>query len=110
MAQPERFCHLVDATLVISGELDESGIPEFAAEIAALPLLPDPLRLELNGFDIAGGMAAVAAVNAVRLLAHGRHLVLHGAPQLLAHNLYRVGELKGGNLVLEAMREDEPYS
>lgn len=109
MAAPEAWCRLDGATLSLHGELDASGIPAFAAEIAALQPLPGPLLLELGGFDIADSMAAVAAVNAIRHLARGRRLVLRAAPQLLAHNLYRVGDLEGGSLVLESMREDEPY-
>jgi ABC-type transporter Mla MlaB component len=109
MERPDSWLRLVEGTLTVSGELDEAGVPAFMAHMTALPPLPDPLRLELSDFDIADGMAAVAAVNAVRGLACGRHVVLCGAPQLLAHNLYRVGDLQGGSLVLEATREDEPY-
>lgn len=109
MARPESWCRLIDTALIISGDLDASGITQFEAEIAALPLLPDPLRLDLSGFDISDGLAAVAAVDAMRRLARGRRLVLQGAPQLLAHNLYRVGDLEGGSVVLEATRQDEAY-
>jgi hypothetical protein len=67
-------------------------------------------RLELDEFDIADGIAATEAINAVRrLLARQPHLLIHGAPQLLAHNLYRSGLLEGGRITLEAMREDEAY-
>ena len=50
-------------------------------------------------------------VNALRALRRRcRRLVLVHAPQILAHNLYRVGMLDGEDAVeLEAMREDEPY-
>jgi ABC-type transporter Mla MlaB component len=109
MARPETWCRLEEATLSLHGELDVAGIPAFAAEIAALQPMSGPLLLELADFDIADGMAAVAAVNAVRHLARGRHLVLRAAPQLLAHNLYRVGDLEGSSLVLEATREEEPF-
>jgi len=55
-------------------------------------------------------VAATQAVNAVRyLLSTQATLRIHGAPQLLAHNLYRTGLLIEGRLVLEAMREDEAY-
>lgn len=109
MARPESWCRLIDTALIISGDLDASGITQFEADIAALPLLPDPLRLDLSGFDISDSLAAVAAVDAMRRLARGRRLVLQGAPQLLAHNLYRVGDLEGGSVVLEATRQDEAY-
>lgn len=109
MARPECECQLIGNTLSISGDLTEARIEAFTAEIAALPPLPALVLLELTDFDIADGMAAVAAVNIVRQLAHGRRLVVRGAPQMLAHNLYRVGDLEGGSLVLDSMREDEPF-
>lgn len=109
MTPARRWCRLEEATLVISGELDEAGSASFAAEIAALPPLPPLLRLDLSGLELADATAAVAAVNAVRRLAGGRRLVLIAAPQLLAHNLYRIGGLEDGRLRLEATREDEPY-
>jgi ABC-type transporter Mla MlaB component len=108
MAGSETWCRLDGATLSLQGELDAAGVAAFAAELAALPPMPGPLLLELSDFDIVDGVAAVAAVNVVRELARGRRLVLRAAPQLLAHNLYRVGDLEGGRLVLEATREDEP--
>ncbi len=105
----EPWCCLSVGGLVITGELTREECARFVAEVAAVSPLPDPLWLDLRSFDIADGMAAVAALNAVRHLARGRRLILHGAPQILAHNLYRVGDLEGGSLVLEATREDEPY-
>ena len=105
----EPWCCLSAGGLVITGELTREECARFATEVAAVSPLPDPLRLDLRSFDIADGMAMVAAVNAVRHLARGRRLILHGGPQILAHNLYRVGDLEGGSLMLEATREDEPY-
>ena len=66
--------------------------------------------LELAELDITDGVAAVLAVNAVRLLrSRVPSLRIVAAPQVLAHNLYRTGMLAGGGIVLEAMREDEAY-
>lgn len=67
-------------------------------------------QLWLDELDIADGVAATQAVNAVRhLLSIQPSLSIHGAPQVLAHNLYRTGELVEGRITLEAMREDEAY-
>lgn len=105
----ERWCRWQGGTLIIRGELDAAQADMFAAEVAALGALPDPLTVDLGSFDIADAHAAVTAVNTMRTLARGRCLVLHAAPQILAHNLYRVGDLEQGSLRLEATREDEPY-
>lgn len=109
MAPPEAWCQWQAGTLFIRGELEAVRSNDFHAELAALRALPDPLVVDLSGFDIADGLAAVAAVNAMRALAHGRRVVLRAAPQILAHNLYRVGDLEQGSVQLEATREDEPY-
>jgi hypothetical protein len=67
-------------------------------------------ELVLDEFDIADGIAATQALNVVRfLLAGQQRFYLRGAPQLLAHNLYRTGLLLDGRIVLQAMREDEAY-
>ncbi len=109
MARDEAWCCLDGAVLTLSGELTAGEIDGFRAEIDALGPLPDHLSLQLSGFDIGDGVSAVAAVDAVRRLAQGRRLVLHNAPQVLAHNLYRVGALEEGNLLVAEMREEEPY-
>jgi len=67
-------------------------------------------QLWLDELDIDDGIAATEAVNAIRsLLAKQPLLSIHGAPQVLAHNLYRTGLLSEGRIHLEAMREDEAY-
>ncbi|MEW6648431.1 MAG: STAS domain-containing protein [Pseudomonadota bacterium] len=109
MARSEPWSQWQSGTLFIRGELDGAHSDGFRAELTALGTLPDPLVVDLSGFDIADGLAAVAAVNALRALAHGRRMVLRAAPQILAHNLYRVGDLEQGSVQLEATREDEPY-
>jgi hypothetical protein len=109
MARAEAWCRRDGDKLILSGELTVADIDGFHAEIDALGPLPECLSLELAGFEIGDGMAAVAAVDAVRRLAQGRSLVLRNSPQLLAHNLYRIGALEEGNLLVVDMREDEPY-
>ena len=94
----------------LSGELTRRVVGEFEQLLHHLDVPAGSLRIELAEFEIADGMAAVAAVNAVRRLAIGRRVVLVEAPQILGHNLYRVGALEGDTAItLEAMREDEAY-
>lgn len=66
--------------------------------------------LDMDDLDITDGIAATQAVNAIRhILAGQERLCLMGAPQLLAHNLYRSRLLENGRIILKEMREDEAY-
>lgn len=109
MTGSKHWIQLKPGMLVIAGELSQDTIASFEHELALLPVLPSQLSVDLSGFEIADGASAVAAVNAMRALAQCRQLTLHEAPQLLAHNLYRVAALEEGNISLQSMREDEPY-
>lgn len=72
--------------------------------------LPPVSTLDLTEFDIEDGVAATHMVNAVRLLGSRIPLLqIVGAPQVLAHNLYRTGMFTQGDIELIAMREDEAY-
>lgn len=75
-----------------------------------LQSMPPVSVLDLAEFDIEDGIAAAHAVNAVRLMC-SRVSVLQivAAPQVLAHNLYRTGQLAQGGIDLKDMREDEAY-
>ena len=93
---------------IIEGDLTTENAGEFASLLLALE--PDShgmIELDLNGLEIDGGMATAAAVNAIRQLAsRATKLILTGAPQMLCHNLYRIGLLDGHIELLE-MRQDE---
>lgn len=66
--------------------------------------------LDLTELDIEDGVAATSAVNAVRVLCSRIALLrIVGAPQALAHTLYRTGMLEQGRIELKGMREDEAY-
>ena len=97
--------------LVISGELSGDHIAVFTQRLQQQPVLDRELSIEMHEFDVLDGVATTAAVDAVRaLLARCTRLVLIGAPQVLAHNLYRVGMLEqGSDLQLRDTREDEAY-
>lgn len=93
--------------LILRGELSRSNAPALQEWLQDLPSIA---KLELAEFDIEDGVAATYAVNAVRLLRSRVSLLqIVGAPQVLAHNLYRTGLLAEGGIELKQMREDEAY-
>jgi len=110
------FVELVkDRRMSIEGELTEANASEFETRLQALGAntVSGELTgtvLEMSGLDIEDGVALVTAINALRLLRdRSSTLILSGAPQILGHNLYRVGMLDGSAAVeLVEMRLDEP--
>ena len=96
--------------LCVEGEL--AGAQAAALEPALLAqeasLEAGELTLDLEGLELEDGVATALAVNAIRALLERRALRLVGAPQMLAHTLYKVGGLQGGRLVVESARSDEP--
>lgn len=100
-----------DEGIAISGDLNELNASTFAAEARKLAIGPDrPLTLNLSGLDIDDGIAVATCMNVLRVLRSrvGR-LIIRGAPQMLGHNLYRVGMLEGPDRIeLLDMRSDEP--
>lgn len=103
--------HAECQTVIIAGDLSEANAMEFAQRINALSLEPNSaITLNLHGLDIDDGVALATVVNVIRrLCARTSRLVLIGAPQMLGHNLYRVGLLGDGQAIeLVDMRQDEP--
>lgn len=100
-----------DGSISLVGELNEQNAAAFAAKSKNLAVGRDtPVILNLHSFDIDDGVALAACVNVLREL-RGRvdKLALRGAPQMLGHNLYRVGMLDGALAIeLIEMRLDEP--
>jgi anti-anti-sigma regulatory factor len=99
-------------TILIAGDLAEANALEFERQINALNIDPgsSSIILNLHGLDIDDGAALATVVNAIRRLrTRASRLVLIGAPQMLGHNLYRVGLLGGEHAIeLVEMRQDEP--
>ena len=97
--------------MVVEGELCEATAPELDAllEIFASGAR-GAVTLDLAGLDIDDGAGQAAAINFLRRVrSRSSRLVLTGAPQMLCHNLYRVGLLEGSNPIeLIDMRQDEP--
>jgi ABC-type transporter Mla MlaB component len=101
-----------DAAIGIEGELNQTNAAVFEQQIAALKINADVVALDLIEFDVGDGIAIATAINAIRhLLTQTKKLKLIAAPQILCHNIYRVGLLESGaRIELVAMREDEPYA
>lgn len=96
--------------IIIEGDLTANNADEFAHCLLALkPDVRGEITLDLRGLDIDDGVAIAVAVNAIRqLCARTSKLILIGAPQMLCHNLYRIGLLGRGLIELVDMRQDEP--
>jgi hypothetical protein len=98
--------------LTVEGELSaaeaERGWAEITAAAAGL-IGAAPLRLDLTHLDLPSGVSVAAGITALRALLHDHgELTLIGAPQMLAHTLYKIGSLGAAGLRLEDVREDEP--
>lgn len=99
-----------NGAVVVEGVLDRHSAAAFAAQLERATAAGDVLMLDLRALEVEDAVAVVVAVDALRrLLATGRRVVVTGAPQVLGHNLYRVGLLDSGQLSLVDMREDEAY-
>jgi anti-anti-sigma regulatory factor len=92
------------------GDLTAANAGEFARHLQSLDVeTSGTIRLDLHGLDIDDGVAITIAVNALRQLSsRAAKLILIAAPQMLCHNLYRIGLLDGDGIELIEMREDEP--
>jgi anti-anti-sigma regulatory factor len=101
-----------DGVIVIEGELNHLNATAFQQALESFNVEPgSPIVLDMFGFDIDDGVSVAIAVNALRdLLKRASKIQLTGAPQILCHNLYRVGLLESNTAIeLIDMREDEPY-
>jgi len=103
--------HADSQVVMIAGDLSEANAVEFERQINALSIeINSSITLNLHGLDIDDGVALATVVNAFRRLrARTSRLILIGAPQMLGHNLYRVGLLGADHgIELVDMRQDEP--
>jgi anti-anti-sigma regulatory factor len=105
-----RRLNLSPDQVAFEGDLTAENADEFARHLQALAVnASGVIRLDLGGLDIDDGVAIAVAINALRRLSsRAAKLVLVAAPQMLCHNLYRVGLLGSDRLELVEMREDEP--
>ena len=96
--------------ILVEGELTEANRREFERLIDGLAAdAQGGIRLNLRGLDIDDPLALATAINSLRRLrARAARIILEGAPQMLCHNLYRVGLLGDNRIELIDMRKDEP--
>jgi anti-anti-sigma regulatory factor len=94
----------------IEGDLGRDNAAEFERLLGSLGAgRESTVVLDLHGLDIDDGAGLAAAINSLReLRARTSGVVLAGAPQMLGHNLYRLGMLGAGAIELVDMRLDEP--
>ena len=100
-------------SIKIAGELNSLNADAFAADVQRLTEHEDgPLTLDFSNLDCDDGIALATCVSVLRDLRGRRsRLLLRGASQMLAHNLYRVGALEGSRAIeLVDTRLDEPSS
>ncbi|MBA3550043.1 MAG: hypothetical protein H0T76_26490 [Nannocystis sp.] len=65
--------------------------------------------LDLAELETGTGAELAATVDLLRARAARTPLILRNCPQMLAHTLYKAGLLRRGDIVLESVREEEPY-
>ncbi|HVG21168.1 MAG TPA: STAS domain-containing protein [Blastocatellia bacterium] len=97
--------------VIIEGDLTIHSAAEFERRMRSLNAASGgAVTLDLSGLDIEDGVALATAINSLRELRNrSAKIILKGAPQMLCHNLYRVGLLgEGGVVELVDMRLDEP--
>ena len=96
-------------SLMLSGLLDSEDLPQLKAALASLQTT-ETLHLVMHDLDIEEGKA-MAGITAMlkNLLARQVYVRLDGPPQLVVHNLYRVGYHPHACLQVDGMREDEAY-
>ncbi|MEW6208161.1 MAG: STAS domain-containing protein [Acidobacteriota bacterium] len=102
-----RLAQVSDDAAVIEGELNSENAAEFESFLRSIETDSETIRLDLGGLDIEDGVALATAINALReLRARFSRVIVARAPQIVGHNLYRLGLLESIELV--DMREDEP--
>jgi anti-anti-sigma regulatory factor len=97
--------------VIVEGDLTGENAAEFESQMREINSdLSRSIKLDFSALDIEDGLGIATAVNVLReLRSRTNHLAIVGAPQMLGHNLYRVGLLDGSSAIdLVDMREDEP--
>ncbi|MCA9622837.1 MAG: hypothetical protein KC731_27650 [Myxococcales bacterium] len=98
--------------ICIEGSVDASNARAVAQaipqDVRALADGDGTIHLDFEGLELDDGHAVVEVVNALRTILEESAVVIHHAPQMLAHTLYKTGMLRGTRLSLEEPRVEEP--
>jgi hypothetical protein len=91
-------------------DLTDGAIPvESAMEIETIFREKRDLALELLNFDAEDGIQTVRVITSIKgHLEAGYRVTLFHPPQLIAHNLYRIGILNHPLLLINLTRMEEP--
>lgn len=101
--------HHAHNSLILQGTIEVSDVEQLKEELERYAE-GDTLHLNLFDTDIEEGKAMAGMTELLkRQLKRGLYVRLEGPPQLLVHNLYRIGFHPHPCLVVEAMRNDEAY-
>ena len=98
-----------DGALVLEGDLCARDVEAVVEGVAEAWGLRGPRRLlDLTDLDVEDGVSNARLVDLVRVLRDAAgSLLIEGSPQMLAHVLYKVGELEDGRIGLLHPRSDE---
>ncbi len=104
---------LADASrITVGGSVDKDCAHAFAAvlerDVPLLALGDRTVHLDLDDLELDDGSAVAEAVNAIRGLLRSCAIVVHHAPEMLAHTLYKTGMLEDDRLSLVTPRVEEP--
>ena len=98
--------------ITVGGSVDATSARAFATvlelDVAALSVGDGTIHLDLDDLELDDGSAVAEAINALRKLLLKAAVVVHHAPQMLAHTLYKTGMLDSERIRLEAPRVEEP--
>lgn len=96
-----------EPTVLLNGELTSEDLPTIK-EIRTNTYRWPRITIDFSEADVADGRAMAALTKLIKgLLDEGRDLDLVQPPQLVVHNLYRVGYHPHASLRVHDMRMDE---
>lgn len=91
----------------VAGDMQAADVPQLTTAFSGVT---DTLELHLGEMDISDGTAMAGFTRLLTdALDRGCQLTLIESPQLLVHNLYRVGRYPHPRLTVIDMREEEAY-
>ncbi len=100
-----------DAQISVGGNVDASSAEAFAdalkRDVRVLADGDERIELDMCELELDDGSAVAETVNAIRDLLEVAPVVVHNAPHMLAHTLYKTGMLAGERLQLATPRADE---